>query len=121
MGKPEMTVLVVGGGGREHALVWELARDRAVSRIVCAPGNAGIAGLAACIPVNVSDPQAVLALAAAVEADLTIVGPELPLTSGVVDAFAEAGRAIVGPTREAAALESSKAFAKAFMSRHRVP
>jgi phosphoribosylamine---glycine ligase len=116
-----MTVLVVGGGGREHALVWALSRDRSVSRIICAPGNAGIADLAACMAVDVADPQAVLALAAAVKADLTIVGPELPLTKGVANAFAAAGRAIVGPTREAAALESSKAFAKAFMSRHRVP
>ena len=116
-----MTVLVVGGGGREHALVWALSRDRSVSRIICAPGNAGIADLAACIAVDVADSQAVLALAAAVKADLTIVGPELPLTRGVVNAFAAAGRAIVGPTREAAALESSKAFAKAFMSRHSVP
>ena len=116
-----MTVLVVGGGGREHALVWALSRDRSVSRIICAPGNAGIADLAACMAVDVADPQAVLSLAAGVEADLTIVGPELPLTRGVVNAFAAAGRAIVGPTREAAALESSKAFAKAFMSRHNVP
>ncbi|MBP1603545.1 MAG: purD, partial [Acidobacteria bacterium] len=98
-----MTVLVVGGGGREHALVWALSRDRSVSRIICAPGNAGIADLAACMAVDVADPQAVLSLAAAVEADLTIVGPELPLTRGVVNAFAAAGRAIVGPTREAAA------------------
>jgi phosphoribosylamine--glycine ligase len=116
-----MRVLVVGGGGREHALVWALARDRSVSRIACAPGNAGIAGLATCLPVDVADPAAILALAAAEQADLTVVGPELPLTKGVVDAFATAGRAIVGPTRAAAELESSKAFAKAFMSRHGVP
>ncbi len=116
-----MRVLVVGGGGREHALVWALARDPSVSRIICAPGNAGIAGLATCLAVDVADPAAILALAAAEQVDLTVVGPELPLTNGVVDAFSTAGRAIVGPTRAAAELESSKAFAKAFMSRHRVP
>jgi phosphoribosylamine--glycine ligase len=116
-----MRVLVVGSGGREHALVWALARDRSVRRIVCAPGNAGIAGLASVAPLDVADPAAALALAAAERIDLTVIGPELPLTKGVVDLFAASGRAIVGPTRAAAELESSKAFAKAFMSRHRVP
>lgn len=116
-----MRVLVVGGGGREHALVWALARERAVARMVCAPGNAGIAGLAVCVPLNVADPAAILALAVAEEADLTVIGPELPLTTGVADCFAASGRAIVGPTRAAAELESSKVFAKAFMTRHRVP
>jgi phosphoribosylamine--glycine ligase len=116
-----MTVLVIGSGGREHALVWTLARDHAVTRMICAPGNAGIASLAACVAVDVADPAAILALADAEQADLTIIGPELPLTRGVVDAFVAAGRAIVGPTGAAAELESSKAFAKAFMSRHGVP
>jgi phosphoribosylamine--glycine ligase len=116
-----MRVLVVGGGGREHALVWALARDRSVARIVCAPGNAGIASLASVVPLDVADPAAVLALATAEQVDLTVIGPELPLTKGVVDLFAASGRAVVGPTRAAAELESSKAFAKAFMSRHRVP
>jgi phosphoribosylamine--glycine ligase len=116
-----MRVLVVGSGGREHALVWALARDRSVTRIVCAPGNAGTAGLADSAALDVGDPTAVLALAEAEAADLTVIGPELPLTRGVVDSFAASGRAIVGPTRAAAELESSKAFAKAFMSRHRVP
>lgn len=117
-----MNVLVVGGGGREHALVRALAADAAVERIVCAPGNAGIAAeAAACAPVDVSDPAALLALAAGQGADLTVVGPEAPLARGVADVFAAAGRLLFGPTRAAAELESSKAFAKAFMARHGIP
>ena len=117
-----MNVLVIGSGGREHALVRALEADVAVDRIVCAPGNAGIAaGAATCVPVNLSDPAALLALAAAQGAELTVVGPELPLARGVADVFAGAGRPLFGPTRAAAALESSKAFAKAFMARHGIP
>ena len=118
-----MKVLVVGGGAREHALVRTLTADAAVDRVVCAPGNAGIAREAdtRVAPVDVSKPQALLALAAAEGADLTVVGPELPLAQGVADRFAEAGRLLFGPTRAAAALESSKAFAKAFMARHGIP
>ncbi len=117
-----MNVLVIGSGAREHALVRALEADVAVDRIVCAPGNAGIAaGAAACVPVDVSDPAALLALAAGQGADLTVVGPELPLARGAADVFAEAGRLLFGPSRAAAALESSKAFAKAFMARHGIP
>ena len=118
-----MNVLVVGGGAREHALVRALAADTAVDRVVCAPGNAGIAREAAVrvAPVDVSEPRALLALAASEGADLTVVGPELPLAQGVADLFGEAGRLLFGPARAAAALESSKAFAKAFMARHGIP
>ena len=116
-----MNVLVVGGGGREHALVWALARDGGRPRLLCAPGNAGIASLATCVPANLGDPQALLAVADAARVDLTVVGPELPLTKGVVDLFVARGHAVVGPTQAAAELESSKAFAKAFMARYRVP
>lgn len=118
-----MTVLVVGGGGREHALVTALAADPLVERVLCAPGNAGIAGEAAArvVPVDVADPAALLALAEEEAADFTVVGPELPLANGVADAFAEAGRLLFGPSRAAARLESSKAFAKAFMARHGIP
>ena len=118
-----MNVLVVGGGAREHALVRALAADTAVDRVVCAPGNAGIAREAAVrvAPVDVSEPRALLALAASEGADLTVVGPELPLALGVADLFGEAGRLLFGPTRAAAALESSKAFAKAFMARRGIP
>jgi phosphoribosylamine--glycine ligase len=115
-----MKVLVIGSGAREHAMAWTLARDPGV-HILCAPGNPGIAAIARCIPVDVTDPQALLAVAQREQADLTVVGPEVPLSLGVVDRFAADGRAIVGPSRAAAALESSKAFAKDFMARHRVP
>lgn len=116
-----MKVLVVGSGAREHAFAWKLAAERGVADLVCAPGNPGIAALARCVPVDVGNPEALLALAAREQIDLTVIGPELPLSHGVADLFAGAGRPIVGPTQAAAALESSKAFAKAFMARHRVP
>jgi phosphoribosylamine--glycine ligase len=116
-----MKVLVVGGGAREHAFVWKLAGERAVRDVVCAPGNPGIAALARCVPADAGDPQAIVALAIREHADLTVVGPELPLSRGVADAFAAEGLNIVGPTADAAALEASKAFAKAFMARHGVP
>jgi len=116
-----MKILVIGSGAREHALAWKLSREPEVDAVICAPGNPGIASVARCLPADVSDPSGLLALAESQEVDLTVVGPELPLSRGVVDAFAAAGRAIVGPTKAAAALEWSKAFAKDFMARHRVP
>ena len=114
-------VLVIGGGGREHALVWKLAAERNVSEIVCAPGNPGIAKLARCIPGDPGDPEAMRALARHEQADLTVVGPELPLSRGAADLFAADGLLLFGPTQRAARLESSKVFAKEFMARHRVP
>ena len=114
-------VLVIGNGGREHALVWKLASERAVADIVCAPGNAGISRLARCIPVDATDPHALLAIATREEIDFTIVGPELPLSRGVSDLFAAEGQLLFGPTQRAARLESSKVFAKEFMRRHHVP
>lgn len=116
-----MHVLVLGSGGREHALAWKLSREAAVSRVTCAPGNPGMAGCATLATVDPLDPAAALAWARAHAVDLTVVGPEQPLAVGIVDAFAEAGAAIVGPTRAAARLETSKAFAKQFMARHSVP
>lgn len=116
-----MKLLVLGGGGREHALVWKLASERDVGEIVCAPGNAGISRLARCVPVDLEDPAQALALAQAEQVDLTVVGPELPLSRGVVDAFLAERLAVFGPTRAAAELESSKVFAKDFMARHKVP
>jgi phosphoribosylamine--glycine ligase len=115
-----MRVLVVGSGGREHALAWTLARDPGVE-VVCAPGNPGIASVARLAPVDPGRPADVVALAAAEAIDLTVVGPEQPLSEGLADALSEAGRLVVGPSRAAAELESSKAFAKAFMARHGVP
>jgi phosphoribosylamine--glycine ligase len=117
----QMTVLILGGGGREHALAWRLSRDPDVKTVVAAPGNPGIAAVAACRPLDVMNPDAALALAKDVGADLTVVGPEGPLDRGVVDVFRAAGRPIVGPTRRGAALESSKAFAKDFMTRAGIP
>jgi phosphoribosylamine--glycine ligase len=116
-----MRVLVVGSGGREHAIAWKLARERGVTDVICAPGNPGISAIARCIPVDAGNPSALLAAAEREAVDLTVVGPELPLSLGVADLFSSAGRPIIGPTKSAAALESSKAFAKAFMQRHRVP
>ena len=116
-----MKILVIGNGAREHALAWKLSRESEVTGVICAPGNPGIASVARCLPADVSVPAELLAIAEGQDIDLTVVGPELPLSRGVVDAFTAAGRAIVGPTKAAAALEWSKAFAKDFMARHRVP
>jgi phosphoribosylamine--glycine ligase len=114
-------VLVIGGGGREHALVWKLAAERNVSEVICAPGNAGIARLARLVPADAGDPRALVELAEREQVEFTIVGPELPLSRGVADAFEAEGRVLFGPTERAARLESSKVFAKEFMQRHRVP
>ncbi|MCL4811459.1 MAG: phosphoribosylamine--glycine ligase [Vicinamibacteraceae bacterium] len=114
-------VLVVGGGAREHAICWRLVRDPEAPAVLALPGNPGIAELAQLLPGDAGSPDAILALAAGHRADLTVIGPEVPLGLGVVDRFAAAGRPVVGPTRAAARLETSKAFAKQFMTRHRVP
>lgn len=116
-----MKILVIGSGAREHVLAWKLSREPGVDAVICAPGNPGIASAARCLPADVSSPKELLAIAESQDVDLTVVGPELPLSRGVVDAFTAVGRAIVGPTKAAAALEWSKAFAKDFMARHRVP
>jgi phosphoribosylamine---glycine ligase len=116
-----MKLLVIGSGAREHAMAWRLARDPGAHEVVCAPGNAGIEQTARLASVNAADPESVYALAEAERADLTVVGPEVPLTKGVADLFGSRGRLLLGPTRLAAELESSKAFAKDFMRRHGVP
>ena len=116
-----MRVLVLGSGAREHALVARLAADRDVGDLVAAPGNPGIARLARIVTVNLDDLDAVAALADREQIDLTIVGPELPLSRGIADRFHDEGRLLFGPTAAAARLELSKAFAKAFMARHHVP
>jgi phosphoribosylamine--glycine ligase len=116
-----MKIFVIGSGAREHAFAWKLSREPGVGQIVCAPGNPGIGEIARCFPADPSQPDALLAIAERERVDLTIVGPEIPLSCGVVDLFVARRRAIVGPTAAAAALESSKAFAKEFMARHGVP
>ena len=116
-----MKVLVIGGGGREHALVWKLAQSPRITKLYCAPGNGGIALDAECVPADVKNLDSLVALATKLRPDLTLVGPELPLTLGVVDEFQSHGWPIFGPTRAAAQLESSKSFAKEFMQRHRIP
>src|SRR2546422_6834842 len=116
-----MKVLVIGSGGREHALVWKLRQSPRVSKVYCAPGNGGIADEAECLPADVKNVESLVALAHQIRPDLTLVGPELPLQFGVVDEFSRRGWRIFGPTRAAARLESSKSFAKQFLQRHRIP
>ncbi|MCL4854516.1 MAG: phosphoribosylamine--glycine ligase, partial [Bryobacteraceae bacterium] len=116
-----MKILVIGGGGREHALAWKLAQSPATSKLYAAPGNPGIATLAECVPANVTDPDCLLAIAESAGIDLTVVGPEAPLAAGVVDVFRSRGLPIVGPIQSAARLESSKGFAKEVMIQAGVP
>ena len=116
-----MRILIIGGGGREHALAWSLARSPEVERLYAIPGNPGIARVATCLPAPSGTPQSYLAAAESVDADLTVVGPEAPLVAGVVDAFRARGRLIFGPTAAAARLEGSKIFAKNFLKQSRVP
>jgi len=116
-----MKVLVLGGGGREHALVWKLRQSPRIQQLYCAPGNGGIAEDAECLPADLKNLDSIVALAARLQPDLTVVGPELPLTLGVVDEFTRRGWPAFGPTKAAAQLESSKSFAKQFLQRHRIP
>ncbi len=116
-----MKIVVIGGGGREHALVWKLRQSPLVEKIWCAPGNGGIAQDAECVAANAGDVAGLLALAERLRPDLTVVGPELPLVNGIVDAFSAREMKIVGPSKAAAQLEGSKVFAKEFLTRHGIP
>jgi phosphoribosylamine--glycine ligase len=116
-----MRILVIGGGGREHALVWKFKESPRVEKIWCAPGNGGIAADAECVPIEAGDVNALVAFAAKTQPDLTVVGPELPLVNGLADAFRQRKWAIVGPSRQAAQLEGSKIFSKEFLKRHGIP
>ena len=116
-----MRVLVLGSGAREHALVTRLLEDGGGGEVLCAPGNPGIAAVCRTVDANLADPGGLFELATRERADLTVVGPELPLSLGVADRFAAGGRSLFGPSQSAARLESSKAFAKAFMARHAIP
>src|SRR6188472_627244 len=116
-----MKILVVGNGGREHALVWKIRQSPLVKDVYCAPGNAGMAGLADCVPIDTSNIIEVADFAQTIRADLTVVGPELPMVLGIADEFSRRGLAIFCPSRSAAEIEGSKAFAREFMTRHHIP
>lgn len=116
-----MKVLVIGSGGREHALVWKISQSKKVDKIYCAPGNAGIAQQAECVPIKADDLDHLLQFAQQKEIDLTVVGPEVPLTMGIVDRFTAAGLKIFGPDARAAEIEGSKTFAKDLMAKYGIP
>ena len=116
-----MRILVIGGGGREHALVWKLRQSPRVTELVCAPGNAGIAEECRCVPADTRNVDALVQLASRIQPDLTVVGPEMPLALGIVDEFQRRGLRVFGPTQRATQLESSKSFAKEFMQRYHIP
>jgi len=116
-----MRILVLGSGGREHALVWKLRQSPRATKVYCAPGNGGIADDADCLAADLKSLNSLVAVASQLRPDLTVVGPELPLTLGVVDEFTRRGWPVFGPTKTAAQLESSKSFAKEFLQRHHIP
>jgi phosphoribosylamine--glycine ligase len=116
-----MRILVIGSGGREHALAWKLASSPHTTELSCAPGNAGIGDVATCLPANVNDPIVLASLAQAIGADMTVVGPEAPLIAAIAEAFRARGLRLVGPSSAAARLEGSKIFAKEFTTRHSIP
>jgi phosphoribosylamine--glycine ligase len=117
----KMKVLIFGSGGREHALAWAIANSERVTEIVCAPGNGGMAAIARLAPVSLSDLDGMVRVAVEEQAELTVVGPELPLSLGLVDALQARGLKVFGPSKAAAMLESSKSFAKRFLQRHKIP
>jgi phosphoribosylamine--glycine ligase len=116
-----MKILVIGGGGREHALVWKLKQSKSVETIYCAPGNAGIKAVAECIDLAVNDISGLLEFALREKIDLTVVGPEEPLTKGIVDTFEQKGLRIFGPDSKGAILEGSKVFTKDFLAKYNIP
>lgn len=116
-----MKILIVGGGGREHAIAWKLAQSPKVDKLYCAPGNAGIAEVAECVAVKADDVAGICSFAEKNKIDITVIGPEVPLSMGIVDALAEKGLKAFGPNRKCAQLEGSKSFTKAFLARHRIP
>jgi len=116
-----MQILVLGGGGREHAIVWKLAQSKKVTKIYCAPGNPGIAALAECVALDTTDNKGLAQWAKEHQIDLTVVGPEVPLVAGVADEFRAQGLAIFGPNARAAAIEGSKSFSKELMKKYNIP
>ena len=116
-----MKVLIVGSGGREHALAWKISRSPDVETLYCAPGNAGIAALAECIAIDANDIVALKDFALEKQVDLTVIGPEQPLVSGIVDVFEKSGLKVFGPRKAAAQLEGSKSFAKQLLLKYNIP
>ena len=116
-----MHVLVVGGGGREHAIVWALSKSPKVTKLSCAPGNAGIAALAQCVPVKATDVEGMVAWARENAVDFVMVAPDDPLALGMVDALEAAGIPAFGPRANAAVIEASKAFSKDLMAKYHIP
>ena len=116
-----MKVLVIGGGGREHAIIWKLAQSKNVSKIYCAPGNGGIADLAECVPIDVMDFEKLTKFAKENNIDLTVVAPDDPLAAGAVDAFEANGLRAFGPNKAAAIIEGSKSFSKDLMKKYNIP
>ena len=116
-----MRILIIGGGGREHALAWKIAQSPRVKGLFAAPGNPGIARHAACVPLAADALEGLVAFAKRERIDLAVVGPEAPLVAGLADRFIEAGLAVFGPVAQAAAIEGSKAFAKRLMAHHGIP
>ena len=116
-----MKILVVGSGGREHALVWKIKQSKKVEKIYCAPGNAGISRMADCVDISVTDVKKLLKFAKKEKIDLTVVGPESSLVAGIVDVFEKNGLRIFGPTKKAAELEGSKVFSKEFLEKYNIP
>src|SRR5579872_5580434 len=116
-----MKILLIGNGGREHALAWKLRQSSRITKLYCAPGNGGLSREAECVSVDLKSLESIVAIATELKPDVTVVGPELPLQLGIVDEFTRRGWPVFGPTRAAAQLETSKSFAKEFMQRHRIP
>ena len=116
-----MKVLLIGNGGREHALAWKLRQSPRISKLYCAPGNGGISREAECVSIDLKSLESMVSIAAQLSPDVTVVGPEVPLQLGIVDEFSRRGWPVFGPTKAAAQLETSKSFAKEFMQRHRIP
>ena len=116
-----MKVLIVGSGGREHAIAWKVAQSKKVDKIYCAPGNAGISEVAECVPIGAMEFDKLVAFAKEKEIDLTVIGMDDPLVGGIVDVFEKEGLRVFGPRKNAAILEGSKAFSKDLMKKYHIP
>ena len=116
-----MKILIVGSGGREHAIAWKLSKSKRVEKLYCAPGNAGIASVAECFPVKAEDLEGIRDFCVENKVDMAVIGPEVPLSMGITDLLNEAGIRVFGPDKNCSQLEGSKSFTKAFLKRHHIP